>query len=220
MRFENASDLFRPGYLAVESGVIDFDDGYRTVAALTRMPGCRAKMVAWWFGWLGGTDQYKVWHPRDHVFSDWENRTPGSHVGASHLVHEYLAGDDGPLFKLRINFRDPREFLDPRQYDAFDGVAICARTGSLEAPVDHGRTIHFVRNTGFGCEMRSRFFLGDLASRDPATPFTPARAAELRAQRVTPDLACRLHRHSSEEMGYLAEFLPVLYRQVTGDTQY
>jgi hypothetical protein len=217
MRFENTNELFRPGYLPVESGVIDFDDGFRTVCALTRMPGSRAKMIAWWFGWLGGTDQYKIWHPTDHLFSDWEDRTPGSYIGASHLVHEYLGGDDGPVFKLRINFCDPAEFLDATAYAAFDGVAICARTGALDVPVNHGRTIHFVRNTSFGCEMRSRFFLGHLESRDPAAPFTPERAAELRGQRVTSELARRLHQHATEEMGYLAEFLPILYRQVTGD---
>ncbi|MCR5855759.1 DAPG hydrolase family protein [Mesorhizobium sp. J428] len=219
MRFEDANQLFQPGYLPVESGIIDFEDGYRTVCALTRMPRCRAKMVAWWFGWLGGTEQYKIWHPRDHVFSDWENRTPGSYIGASHLVHEYMAGSDGPLMKLRINFRDPSEFLDADAYDDFDGVAICARTGSLESPVDHGRTIHFVRNTSFGCEMRSRFFLGDLASRDATAPFSKEKAAQLRAERVTHELARRLHQHATEEMGYLAEFLPVLYRQATGDTE-
>ncbi|MDI6024637.1 hypothetical protein QBK99_00150 [Corticibacterium sp. UT-5YL-CI-8] len=220
MRFENVNDLLKPGYFKVESGVIDFDDGFKTVCALTRMPGCRAKMVAWWFGWLGGTDQYKIWHPRDHLFSDWENRQPGSYIGASHLVHEYLGGDDGPVYKLRINFRSPEEFFDAEAYAAFDGVAVCARTGSLDAPINHGRTIHCVRNTDFGCEMRSRFFLGDIESRDASIVIPSERLSELRGQRVTDELARRLHRHAGEEMGYLAEFLPVLYRQVTGDARF
>ena len=69
-----ANDLLEPGYLPFESGYGDLGDGRKVVAALTRMPGCRAKMVHWWFSWLGGTDQYKLWHPRDHLFSDWENR--------------------------------------------------------------------------------------------------------------------------------------------------
>src|SRR4029077_6520499 len=95
MQFEQVNDLLLPGYLAFESGHKELGEGKHLVAALTRMPGCRAKMVHWWFSWLGGTDQYKLWHPTDHVFSDWENRVDGKYVGGSHLVHEYLAGSDG-----------------------------------------------------------------------------------------------------------------------------
>ncbi|QCL96796.1 MULTISPECIES: DAPG hydrolase family protein [Agrobacterium] len=217
MRFENANDLLNKGYLKTESGVVDYEDGFKTVCAYTRMPRCKAKMVDWWFGWLGGTDQYKLWHPRDHVFSDWEERQFGSYIGSSHLVHEYLGGDDGPLFKLRINFRDPTEFFDKARYAAFDGTAVCARIGSLEKPVNLGRMTHFVRNTAYGCEMRSRFFLGHVESRDPDHPFSEEQKAGIRRELVTDDLARGLHQHATEEMGYLGELLPILYRQVTQD---
>ncbi len=220
MRFEGVNDLLKPGYLTVELGVVTHDDGFRTVCALTRMPRCRAKMVEWWFRWLGGTEQYKWWHPRDHLFSDWEGRTPGTHVGSSHLVHEYLAGDDGPVFKLRINFRDPHEFFEPARYASLDGAAICARIGALDEPVNLGLMTHFVRNTDAGCEMRSRFFLGHVESRDPAVEFSPQQKAGMRADLVTADLARRLHQHATEEMGYLADLLPVMYRQVTGDASF
>src|SRR5262245_18535438 len=91
------NDLLAPGYLPFESGYADLGDGRKVVAALTRMPGCRAKMVDWWFSWLGGTDQYKLLHPTDHLFSDWENRIDGRYIGGAHLVHEYLAGPTGPI---------------------------------------------------------------------------------------------------------------------------
>ena len=39
----------------------------------------------------------------------------------------------------------------------------------------------------------------------------------IRAEAVTDEFVRRLHQHATEEMGYLAELLPVLYRQVTGD---
>lgn len=217
MRFENVGDLLRPGYLAMESGVESFDDGFRTVSALTRMPGCKAKMVHWWFGWLGGTDQYKLWHPADHLFSDWEGRENGNYIGASHLVHEYLAGSDGPVFKLKIQFQEPATFLGNAGFGQFDGVAVSAKIGALEQPMNLGRMVHFVRNTPFGCEMRTRFFLGFVETRDGAPPLSAAEAGALRQELVTEDLARRLHQHATEEMGYLAELLPVLYRQVTGD---
>ena len=218
MRFDQISDLWKPGYLAIESGVVDHDDGCKTVCALTGMPRCKARMVEWWFGYLGGTAQYKLWHPTDHLFSDWEGRTGNTHIGSSHLVHEYLGGADGPVYKLRINFRDPAEFIDPAAYAGFDCAAICARIGLLEAPANLGLMTHFVRNTTQGCEMRSRFFLGHIESRDPANPIPPEAARQLRHDNVTPDLARRLHQHATEEMSYLSENLPILYRQVTQDT--
>src|SRR5262249_31107738 len=150
MELSRANDLLNPGYLPFESGYWDLADGKRLVAALTRMPGCRAKMVHWWFSWLGGTEQYKLWHPRDHVFSGWENRHDGKYIGASHLVHEYLAGPSGPLFKLRINFHDPAEMFDARRYREAGVVAVCARIGDLEHPVNFGRMVHFVRDTDYG----------------------------------------------------------------------
>jgi hypothetical protein len=217
MRYEEINELLKPGYLPVESGVVSYDDGFKNVCAIARMPRCKAKMVEWWFRWLGGTDQYKLWHPIDHLFSDWEGRQPGTHIGSSHLVHEYLAGPDGPIYKLRINFRDPHEFFDPRKYGNFNGAAICARIGDLEHPVNFGKMTHFVRNTDQGCEMRSRFFLGHFASRDPSVNFTEEQELTMRKEMVTPELARRLHQHCTEEMSYLAELLPILYRQVTGD---
>lgn len=198
MRFEDVSDLLKPGYLKFESGVLDHDDGYKTIAALTRMPGCKAKMVHWWFGWLGGTDQYKLWHPTDHMFSDWEGRENGAYVGASHLVHEYLAGADGPLYKLKIQFQDPATFLGNPEFGQFDGVAVAAKIGSLEQPVNLGRMVHFVRNTPIGCEMRSRFFLGHVESRDGAPAFSEDQQDAIRAEGVSDELAWRLHQHATE----------------------
>lgn len=217
MQFEDVSELLKPGYLPMESGVLSFDDGTKTVAALTRMPGCKAKMVHWWFGWLGGTDQYKLWHPDDHLYSDWEGRENGQYIGGSHLVHEYLAGPSGPVFKLKIQFQPPAEFLGDPGFEQFDDVAVAAKIGDLEHPVNFGRMVHFVRNTRFGCEMRSRFFLGHVEARDGAPEIPDEQADAMRAKAVTDDLARRLHQHATEEMGYLAEFLPILYRQVTGD---
>lgn len=140
MRFDCINALLTPGYLKMESGVVDYDDGFKTVCAFTRMPRCKAKMVQWWFG----------------------------------------------------------------------GAAICARIGSLEAPINLGRMTHFVRNTDAGCEMRSRFFLGHVESRDANQPFSQEQAAAVRSKKVTDDLAKRLHHHATEEMGYLADLLPVM----------
>ncbi|MBN9035635.1 MAG: hypothetical protein J0H53_06165 [Rhizobiales bacterium] len=221
MRFDEVNDLLEPGYLTLESGVVSYDDGRRTIAALTRMPQSRAKMVHWWFGWLGGTDQYKLWHPKDHVFSDWENRKDGNYWGATHVVREYLGRDADPtIHDLRVNFVHPHEFFDPKRYDAFDGVAVCARPGAKGVPFTIGHMCHFVRNTDYGCEMRTRFWLGDIKDAATGAPVPEDVAAKVRAAAVTEHFCRRLHQHAIEEMGYLADILPVLYRQVTSDTSF
>lgn len=220
MEFAEANRLLDPGYLPFESGYKALSDGKQLVAALTRMPGCRAKMVDWWFSWVGDTKEYKMWHPTDHVFSDWENRVDGKYVGASHLVHEYLAGDSGPLYKLRINFRDPAEFFDIKRYRDSGAVAACAHIGDLEHPVNFGRMVHFVRDTDYGCEMRSRFWLGIVDSRDPKISFSDEQVRAMRQNNVNEELARRLHQHATEEMGYLAEILPTLYKRYTLDNKF
>ncbi len=220
MEFQDANQLFEPGYQPFESGYKDLSAGKKLVAALARMPRCRAKMVDWWFSWVGGTDQYKLWHPRDHLFSDWDNRIDGQYIGASHLVHEYLAGSDGPVYKLRISFHSPHETFDAARYDASGAVAICARIGDMDAPAYFGRMCHFVRDTDYGCEMRSRFWLGEITDRETGAPIPEEIALGLRQANLNDDIARRLHQHATEEMGYLAELLPILYRQVTGDTTF
>ena len=144
-----------------------------------------------------------------------KKRINGKYIGGAHLVHEYLAGKSGPLYRLRISFHDPAELFDGGKYRASGAVAVCARIGDLDYPIDFARMTHFVRNTDYGCEMRSRFWLGEIKSRDPEE-----RAPELRRANVNDELARRLHQHASEEMGYLAEILPTLYKRVTLDTAF
>ncbi|SCM78773.1 conserved hypothetical protein [uncultured Pleomorphomonas sp.] len=221
MKFSEANDLLKPGYLSFETGVASYPDGCKTVAALTRMPHCRAKMVHWWFGWLGGDDQYKLWHPRDHVASAWKNRVNGNYIGAVHLVEEYLGRDADPVVhSLQVNFDDPHEFFDPVGYDAFDGVAICGRPGAKGVPFTIGHMCHFVRNTDYGCEMRTRFWLGDVKDAATKELVPDTVAAEVRAVAVNDAFCAHLLQHSIEEMGYLADLLPVLYRQVTEDSSF
>jgi hypothetical protein len=77
--------------------------------------------------------------------------------------------------------------------------------GLLDAPVWSGHLIHLVRDTGYGCEMRSRFWLGDI---DP-----PALAStrEARIERIPDRVGPALLKHCHEEMSYLAAFLPALH---------
>jgi DAPG hydrolase-like protein len=169
------------------------------------MIGCTGAMVAWWFSFIQTTDQYLWWHPRDHVFSDWDGpRGTGTYVGGTHLVHEYIGGR---IHKLKINFRDPSAILDTSRFErAGVSAVVYGRGGPLEAPVWSAHLCHPVQDTPEGCVVRSRFWLGDLDPKPPGV--TPAELREL----VPDDMVQGLHRHASEEMSILGGFLPTLYR--------
>ena len=168
------------------------------------MAGCRGGMVVWWFGFLRTPSQYKRWHPEAHVECECVGeRGTGRLVGGTHHAHEYIGGE---LQKLKIHFRDPAAYLDVSRFKAAGTTAaICARVGLLDAPVWAGHLIHLCRDTAYGCEVRSRFWLGDF---DPAGT-APDRESRMR---LFPDRVGEgLLKHCHEEMTYLAGFLPELH---------
>ena len=97
-------------------------------------------------------------------------------------------------------------------------VAICARLGSPDLPVDVGWLIHHVRPTPGGSEMRSRFWMGG------AMVQVRARNSGIRlADRVVRPVAARmlpdprdLLVHCAQEMNHLAGFLPELHGRFGG----
>ena len=190
-------------------------DASYLVAVRTPMLGVKAEMVRWWFAdFLNTTEHYTWWHPEDHVWMDWENKKPGEVIGSSHLVHEYIGSE---LSKLRIQFIDSSEFFgfNPNDEDTF---VICARVGLLEQEINTAKMCHVVRNTQTGAEMRSRFWLGHVAKRDGNETIRSfegfvGNMALVRLflikQQVDPE---DLKRHAIEEMTYLAELLPSLYK--------
>jgi len=205
--------------LVVETGVYATEvrrlpDATYLVAVRTPMPDVKADMVRWWFSdFLQTTEHYNWWHPKDHVWMDWENKEPGKIKGASHLVHEYIGGD---LSKLRIQFVNSSEFFG---YDANDEdtFVICAKVGLLDEALNIAKMCHVVRNTLDGAEMRSRFWLGHVAKREGNKTVSSLKGfigntALTRVLVLNQQFAKDLKRHAEEEMKYLAELLPPLYR--------
>lgn len=204
--------LLEHEYLPLETGYAVNGDGTHHVAASTYMPDCTAAMIDWWFGWIHNTEQYKLRHPKDHVFSDWEGPRDNNsaYIGGHHLVHEYIGGN--ALAKLKISFRDPSEYFGPSWKEDFKRAgyqtAVCARGADWNpetgAVLYNAHLIHLVRNEFAGCRMRSRFWLGDVDSvTDP----------KQRAAMVPPPAAVGLTKHASEEMAILASKLPALYER-------
>ncbi len=204
MEMRDANQLLSAGHLDFEAGYSRLPDGRLHVAAWTGMPGCTGKMVEWWFGYLETTEQYKRWHPKDHVWCEWiGERGTGGFIGGTHHVHEYVGGE---MQKLKIHFHEPSEYLDVSRFaEAGVSAAVCGRVGLLDAPVWAGHLIHLCRDTDYGCEMRSRFWLGDF------DPPEMAPDPETRMQIFPDRVGQGLVKHCKEEMTYLAGFLPELY---------
>lgn len=204
----DAATLLDDGYHATENGYGRTRDGGFHVSARTDMPGVTPAMWDWWFGWHGSdARRYKLWHPRAHVSAQWKDPGPdGRYVGRTSLVQEYIGSN---YAKIGISFVDPSVVgIDEAKLGS--AVAVCARIGSVELPVDIGWLVHYIRPTSDGAEMRSRFWKGG--------PYVAVRggnrltdsAVRLLVARQLPDPR-DLMVHCAQEMNHLARFLPDLY---------
>lgn len=210
MELNQANRLLEPGHLALETGIERLADGQLMVAILTPMQNVTVAMLRHWYLTLTGTARYKLWHPKDHVSFETVG-TPGVAEDGRwvHNLHiqEYIGG---ALHKLRIQGRDSGDILDKsRLADA--GIAICrySRFGPLDREgVWDGHILHLTRETGYGVEIRTRIWLGDIEP-DP-------QPAEILQELYPDSFGLAFLKHCSEEMSYLARILPDLYRREAG----
>ena len=214
MNFSDADRLLDPRPLAIETGFERLASGVPHIACRTDMHGCSGEMFEWWFRFRPNTQHYTWWHPVDHVSSEWLEVQAGTHIGSVHKVEESFSGT--PAQKILIQFRDPHEFFTPEAYDTARSrgdvsAAICARGGeSWNAPRDPAgrimgtRLMHVVRDTPWGCVLRTHFFLGhDL----PAIGKKPEEISAMIPDAVPPALL----QHCYNEFTLLARFLPSLF---------
>ena len=204
--FDSAATLLEAGPQQTENGYGTTRGGGIQVSVRTDMPGVTPGMWAWWFGWHGSdARRYKLWHPRAHVSAQWSDcGGDGRYVGRISVVHEYLGST---YTKAAIQFVEPSALgLDP----AAGEVAICARLGTADLPVDVGWLIHHVRPTPDGSEMRSRFWMGGRQVAVRRGNRLADRAVRPIAARQLPDPR-DLMVHCAQEMSHLAGFLPDLH---------
>jgi hypothetical protein len=214
--FEDAAAVADEGYQRTENGYGVLDDGSYQVSVRTDMPGVTPSMWSWWFGWHGSdTRRYKLWHPRAHLFAAWKDGDDAGRQGAQRyigrwsLISEYIGST---MLNGAIQFVAPAQLGCPA--DGADAVAICARLGASDAPVDVGWFIHHVRCTADGSEMRSRFWMGGPHIAVRGAPGLASRAVRPIAARIlgTPETNARnLLVHCAQEMNHLAGFLAELH---------
>lgn len=230
-----ATRLSRPGYDPVETGWFETPDKRLLVSVLTDMPGVRAEMWDWWFGWHGTESaRYKLWHPTAHVFTAVADDRSSSreltdrqrYTDNVSFVDEYLGHE---FNRLAIRFFDPRKLGFDES--APGSTVIAARGGLSTAPVAVSWLVHQLRPTDAGCEMRSRFFIKDVAILPlPAGAYASPVGGVLtsRLGRVIEPVLGRVAApdtdvfgrdllvHCAQEMNHLAGFLPELYETFAG----
>lgn len=226
---EQAGKLLEPGYLPLETGYTRLANGQVFVAVLTPMPGVSGEMIDWWFAWHGvEKERYKLWHPHAHVRAKFEiplDDTPDlpnreKYVGNTCLVDEYIGCD---YVQIAIKFQPPGDnYLDDSRFAQSNvSTAVCARVGSAGKPFNFGRIVHLIRETEHGCEMRSRFWLGDaeFATFSKHGVINRALGSRVIAKQVATQAMGRdLLVHCAMEMDHLANFLPDLYADYHPDT--
>lgn len=211
--FDDAATILDAGYQQTENGYGRLRNGGMQVSVRTDMPGVTPAMWDWWFGWHGSDSRrYKLWHPRAHVSARWaDNGGDGRYVGRTSMIEEYIGSH---FLAGAIRFVTPSAMgLDESRLGG--DVAVCARLGAADLPVDIGWFIHHVRATAEGSEMRSRFWMGG--------PYVAVRGGFRLADHVVRPLADRqlpdprdLTVHCAQEMNHLAGFLPDLHAQLAG----
>jgi len=198
------------------SGIRNLQDGTVEVSSLVKMSDVTPNMFLWWFtDYLQTTQHYKMWHPEDHVWMEWENKKTGEIKGSHHLVHEYI-GDE--IMKLRIQFISPEKILgyDPNDQNT---VAICAKVGLLEVGFNIAEMCHVAQKRTWGSELHSIFWLGVVSYQNSETNLGHSVFSWLannfivRQFTVSKSDGLALQKHCYEEMTYLAGFLPALYNQ-------
>jgi hypothetical protein len=210
--FDRATELLDPSPHPLETGVARCTSGVVSVAARTDMPGCSGAAFEWWFRFACDTDQYKWWHPLDHVSSRWVETSATTHIGSTHLVDERLGETDPTVHTLQIHFVDPVELFGEAYTAALEAGDV---SGCVAAQIgigddglrddrgrpNMGRMAHICRDTRDGMVLRSRFWLGQGAG-------LPAEAL----RETIPDaLGLDLMQHAHTEFKFLSRVLPPLY---------
>ncbi|MFX1292993.1 MAG: DAPG hydrolase family protein [Promethearchaeota archaeon] len=152
------------------------------------LSGVTPEMIDWWWDNIDTTERYKLWHPDDHQFFQWEISPIKGHIGAIHRVVENI----GISTTLRIRWEDPSTSPIPIEYDH-------ALVGSI---LDHNDNptswlLHEYESIENGTKLRTTF---RLPARLP-TQFIEA-----------------LRKHNQEEIGEFVNFLPILFEENKNST--
>ena len=201
---ENPVELLKNEPCLLEYGLAKTEAGQTMIANAIDCPGCTPEMFEWWFGWMEyENERYQVWHPMDHFAA---RREPDMrdhpdpkyrYVGTTGIVDEWIG--PGEMLKIAITFDEPSEVgFSQEELDAKGLWVVVLHIVERETGRSFcDRNVYVAYPTPTGVLLKLRFWLN---------------------KDVPEDVARKLQLHSSNEYGHLAEFLPQIYAEVTGNT--
>ena len=225
LEIEDRNKIFDAGYLPDDfGGIRKLKSGGYVLSNNTKFEGSTGEMLQWYFAWhpLDGF-RYTIWDPYDHYglrISE-EARTkildPDTTLlqkcqGVTHHVDESLIPGTEPGL-LHIAFTDPAEL----GYDAEKiGTQACSfivtANVEIETPEDVPNfpvvMLHMARDTEYGCELRSRFWMGYQIENGKGI----LKASPEMIEGAKPVIE-ELQQHNFFEFTNLADILPVLYEE-------
>jgi transposase-like protein len=183
MFFKDLTKLLDTERLPIETGYRDMQNGQMRIAVLTRMPGCKARWVEWWLkaNAPGQKEKFTVKESKNKKILSLLTETP--HSG------RYIAKPK--LEKLDFKWVSPSSYFDSERLRQFkSGAVLCHEIHSSLGIT--GITFHVIRNTEYGCEMRSHFLIDR---------FTEQKAKALMDQFIV-------------DMGNLADYLKIIFDKI------
>jgi hypothetical protein len=188
MQMNEVNQLLAPGHLPLETGYFRLPNQDMHIRILSPYPDCKGKMIEWWFGHIDN-QLFKKWNPKEHVKvirdGDWGIWKPKVYVGNSHVCVQDVGGN---VMNVRISFKEPATFgFDVSQFKKA-GVSCCICGEMFDDDKPMGRLIHFGRDTEYGCEMRSIFWLFKATERVTKGLFEHALVENVLLPTFLPDL--------------------------------
>jgi len=223
---EGFNKVLECGHSKGHTGYGILENGTLYSASLTKFPNCTPEMFEWWFWWHAiESERYLLWHPYSHVSADYTNRevltSPGfSHreryIGNTSLITEYLNEEKSDI---EIDFIAPVDMgIDESLLkEANIKASACGYVYFAKPRVKLGSMLHLFKEVEGGCELISRYYVGDhmsakVAGREIEFP-TFLKKRLLNKSGTGLQTAYAQVVHDQIEYTNLASILPNLYKE-------
>ena len=221
---ENLKELLKPGYMEVETGYCILENGAGYMAAINEFPNCTLEMIRWWYAWhtLEGL-RYKIWNPFCHqtiAISD-EHREKITNANipleekSQGVIHFEIENIGAGFQDIVIHFLTHKELGIAEEFDT-SKATIIGGYGLIEnrevIPGKHqGKMpvimIHNFRETEYGVESRTRFWLGYRINKGVPMLVLP------RGVMIPLEVPMGLAFNNIQEFSHLASILPDIYEE-------
>jgi len=211
VNIKDINRMFDDGYLDCEYGLFTCPDGGVVMSNIMKFPGATPEMFDWWFAWHGlDSMRYIIWNKDDHYYCQTRNVEQAlddslsyreRYWNTTHDIREALEKGGEPR-QLSLTFVKPEDIgFDPEKVKDFNGTIICTPGPAV--------MIHFVRPTDYGCELRTRFYMGFMKTENGMAPIPDFPIIDFHGRTLLV--------HNIKEFTHLAKILPELFAQYKDD---